>query len=241
MRWMPLSPVFGLWVVFLFLTTGMTAMAQSLDFAHIEVTGTGEVRVVPDIVNLDLAVAETGTDLVATKQIVDRNAAEVIGKARELGIADNDINATRLMILPQYQWDGQKRIFQGYRVSQEIGLRLRDTARYAELLSALVNAGISELTNTTLETSRRDELQNEALVQAVMDARDKAERIAGQIGMALDQVFSVTEVSTGNGPIMPMARAETMAAAGGPQSVFEPGSLGISRTVRVVFRLGAAP
>jgi len=238
MRWMPS------WMVLLsslsLLATGMQTMAQSLDFAHIEVTGTGEVRVVPDIVNLNLAVTETGMDLAATKRTVDENAAEVIGKARELGIADNDINATRLMILPEYQWDGQKRIFQGYRVSQEIGLRLRDTARYAELLSALVNAGISELTNTTLETSRQDELLNEALARAVADARAKAERIAGEINGILDQVFSVTEVS-GNGPSMPMARAETMAMAADSRSVFEPGSMGISRTVRVVFRLTVGP
>lgn len=216
------------------------ALAETLDFPHIDVSGHGEVLVVPDIVALDLAVVETGTDLAATKAVVDGNAAQVLEKVEARGIGAADINATRLMIVPEYQWDGQKRVFQGYRVSQEIHLRLRDTALYAELLSDLVSAGITELTNTRLDTSRRQALQDEALVRAAADARRKAESIAAELGAGLGQVFSVTEVSANGGP-SPMVRGEVMAMAADSQSVFEPGTLAISRTVRAVFRLDVGP
>lgn len=218
------------------------SMAQNLAFPHIEVLGEGEVMVVPDIVDLELAVVQTGTDLAAAKQVVDENAATAIQQARDLGVEPGDINATRLMIVPEYQWDGQQRVFQGYRVSQDIHLRLRDTDRYAELLSLLVSAGITELTNTRLDTSRREALEDEALARAAADARRKAERIAAEMGTRVDQVYSVSELGMGAGPRPPAApRMEAMAMAANSQSVFEPGTLGISRSLRVVFRLVVQP
>src|SRR6476659_6486130 len=154
-------------------TFSLAAMADEPRPRTVSVTGQAEVSAEPDLARVSLGVdshkptmAEARTEVTAT---VDR----VIALCRDLKIDPKQVNATRLQVQPEYRWNekDRKRVLLGYAVSRQVEVELRDLEKLGTLLERAVDAGVNEIGDPLLDSSRRKELERQAMTKAVEDAR----------------------------------------------------------------------
>ena len=213
-----------------------TASADDMR-STVSVTGEGVVTAVPD-----MAMVSTGVTTEAATPEAALNAntaamAELMKVLDQLDIADKDRQTSNFNVSPQYRRDrnesGSTRI-DGYRVSNQLTIRVRDLGEQGGLLDALDKAGSTQLCNIRFDFSERGELVDKARQLAVADARKRAELYVDAADIGLGEVLSISESGVAV-PRPPMMRSAMMAeAADVPIAV---GESEIRATVHMVFEL----
>lgn len=207
---------------------------------YVQVTGHGEVKVAPDMLNIALTVTQVDAKLAVARADVEKRSDAVIALAKRLGIARSDIQAQAIHVAPEYNWQDNKRVYAGERVTRTFDLALRDLNRYPALLDGLVKAGISSVDSVTASRSDMAALRARALTAAMQDAAARGETLARSAHTELGQVFSISEMggySPGPRPMMVSAGVRDAAAT---TASYEPGLVSVSADVSVVYLLGGS-
>ncbi|MEM6690590.1 MAG: SIMPL domain-containing protein, partial [Planctomycetota bacterium] len=167
-------------------------MSNSLpDIPHIEVSGSAEIAVEPDLARIKAELKHIADIPSEAKQIVDSQSSAVIDLARQCGVADNNINATRLEIGPEYDWRSEGNDYKGTSVSREVKITLDNLEHFPKLMQGLAEIPVHELQDVTLDTTLRGEIEREALAQAIAKAQKTAKDIATGLGQSISGVFRV--------------------------------------------------
>jgi uncharacterized protein YggE len=105
----------------------------------------------------------------------------------------------------------------GYNVSRQIEVDRRNLEQLGQLLQSATDPGVKELSEPRLDSSRRAELEREALAKAVGDARLNADTLLVKAaGGRLGPVHSVSASCNAVAPPMPfLSRRGVMAEAAG--------------------------
>lgn len=214
----------------------------------ISVEGTGKVTAIPDIAKITFSVSEEAD----TAKDAQNRASEKMNAALELltgmAIDEKDIKTTSYAISPKYSYprpcysgycppDYEQTII-GYTVSQTVEVKVRDTAKAGDVLSALGEAGVSDLYGPSFTTDDPEALKAEARGKAIADARAKAGALAKDLGVQLVHVTGFFE-STGGYPIY-YGKAEALGIGGDTSGVVPSVPTGeneISVTVNVTYEV----
>jgi uncharacterized protein YggE len=204
----------------------------------ITVSGEGRVAGTPDTLTLTIGInLERDTVSQATEDAA-RLATGLIDALVAEGIAETDIQTANYSIYPEYDYRNDTRRLIGYRVSNEVRVKIRDLARAGEIIDRAGSQGGNEVVMQGLGFSRED---NDLLVvsareAAWQDARGKAEQLARLAGVTLGAPTMISESFSAPPPIQRVAFAED--AAGGFATPIQPGELDVSVTIQVTFGLG---
>lgn len=206
----------------------------------ITTSGEGRVEVAPDIAWLSFGVSARRPTVKAARDEVARVVDGLIRLARDTGLGDEDIATAAVSVSPEFDWDPEtrQRRMLGYVVSRDIQLRLKDLSRLGELTEKALGLGVTDASPARFDTSRRDEIENEALAAAAKDARARAAVLAGALGARIGKPVRVVAADFA-GPPMPVARAEMMVAADakvGPET-YETGRIVVTARVSAEFEL----
>ncbi|HUT77781.1 MAG TPA: SIMPL domain-containing protein [Polyangia bacterium] len=225
-------PVLVLWI---FCALPFTAVAQEQTPASIAVAGTGEVAAIPDLAEIDAGVtAQASTAREAARQNAQVMAG-VIDAVRAQGISERDVQTGRFGVSPVYDSTtsgGSRARIAGYRVTNQVHLRVRDLDKLGALLDTLLAAGANELGGVRFTVAEPESLLDKARVAAVADARRKAALYAREAGVSLGRVLHVEELG-GAGPPPQMGFARMQQA----ETAVMPGEVGLSASVRVTFAI----
>lgn len=217
-----------------------TSMApQAMDKANVQVSAEGSIEVMPDYLQLMVNTERTGKTKANTKQEVDVITQKVIDAARNAGIKAEHIDASQISIQPQYEWDKSKRSLVGETVRRSVNIKLYDLGKYTELADALAKLDITELHQQGYGYDNASEHQNQALVKALNNARNKAQLIADTLGRKLGNVYHVSEsgshfVAMPKGRMMVAMASDSMAESAAP---LETRAQTVTANVSVVFLL----
>jgi uncharacterized protein len=190
------------------LATG--AHAQSPEQPRtIAVNGLGEVRAEPDMATVALGAEARKPKLEQARAEVAKTVDAILKLARELKIEAKDVQATRINVQPEYNWDqnARERNLIGYYVSRQVEIELRDLDKLGQLLERATDLGVNQLGDPRLDSSKRKELVREALAKAIADARQNAEVAAKAAGVKVGTPRMVTANTESHPPPMPMMRA----------------------------------
>lgn len=204
----------------------------------ITVTGMGTVLGRPDIANLELGVEISGPDVAATFTEVNTTIDAVIAAVVAAGVAAEDIQTTGLDIFTEGMFgpmDGQTAQERTYRVSNRIRVTVRDIAAVGAVVNAAVSAGANSLFGLTFGIDDRATLESQARAAAMEDARARATELAALAGGTLGEVIIIDD-GTGDYFTGYAAMSNRAEGLGGGASI-EPGSLSVSASLRVTFRL----
>ena len=194
----------------------------------VSVSGQGEVSAAPDRARLSMAVEETNPDLKAAQAKVNGIVRTYLGQLRSLGVKDEDISTAGLSIRSEYDYSGGSgstpggRKFLGYHVTRNIEVVVRELDKIGDYLQRATDAGINNISDPQLESSKAEELQSQALVKAAQDAQAKAKLLADTLGVKLGAVHTVSASSVSPRPPGPQPRM-MMAAAAAPSGNEEMG------------------
>ena len=116
-------------------------------------------------------------------------------------------------------------------------MRLRDLAKLGEVLDQAVTLGVNSGGGVTFGNDKPEAAINQARIEAMKDAVDKAKVLIEAAGAKLGKIVSVSESSSVPQPMAMMARME-MADAAAPKSVpMAAGESSYSVNVNVSFEI----
>ncbi|MFL5272577.1 MAG: SIMPL domain-containing protein [Anaeromyxobacteraceae bacterium] len=203
----------------------------------LRVIGEGRSHAAPDVAIATVGVVATDASLAKATRDADARAKKVQAVVAAAGVAPADVQTSR------YDVDIERRADRpdeaprvvGYRVVNELRVKVRDLAALGGLLDKVVAAGANEVQGLQFAKEDTTAEQGRALAAAVRAARAKAEEMARAAGLRLGELLELSEgVRSSPGPIVPM-RAMSMAKSSGV--AVQSGEIEIDAQVEAVFAL----
>lgn len=202
-------PAFAGMAMLMLVTT--TANAQDImPLRTISVTGQAERKIAPDEAHLQVNLNAQEVKLAEAKKAHDAKLNKLIAITRDAGISDNKIrtessNTQPIYIYENDQKTGQsKRIFKGYRVQTNVDVTINDTTKLADIMDKITLAGFEKGANTEwgnllnlyYTISKPDAIRDEIMIEAISNARSKAQKMATAAGAEIARVHSINESSS---------------------------------------------
>lgn len=228
----------------------VSAFSQSAIAADAErprtvaVSGQGEIQAEPDLAHVTLGVEARKPKLEEARAEVARTIDAVLKLTRDLKIDQTLVRSTRINVQPEYNWDAnaRERNLIGYYVSRQVEIELRDLEKLGQLLERATDLGVNQLGDPRLDSSKRRDLERQALAKAVEDARANAEAVAKTAGARLGPVRTISANSGYVPPPMPMRGKVMMAmeASDAAQS-YQSGQMTFTGNVQIEYDLIVGP
>lgn len=216
----------------LLIVSQFAAAAAYAEPEGIHVSGRGVVEVEPDMAHLTLQVTREGQDAAALKKTLDEVTRAVLKLSRSLGIGAEDVTAAVVNIHPRYRRGSGPSVIDGVQASRTIAVVLRNLDRYGELMNGALELGVNSVSGTQLDTSRREELEKQALELAMLNAREEAQRVAAGFGVRTGLVL---DVNVGARFVQPKLALRAMEMSTGDD--FSAGLITIEREVQATFAI----
>jgi uncharacterized protein YggE len=159
------------------------------------VTGEGKVSVTPDVANITLGIQENGSSLKTVQNAVNTKSKTLTDAIKKLGVEEKDIKTSAYNVYPQYDYSSNVQRITGYQVSTNYIVTVKDFDKVNDIVVAATAAGANVVGSISfdLNESTKTEKMNEARVEAVKEAKAKAEGLAKAAGITLGRVINVSE------------------------------------------------
>jgi|CXWL01.1.fsa_nt_gi uncharacterized protein YggE len=205
----------------------------------ISVSGTGTIDATPDIARLSLAVQRRDANMQVARDATIKVSKAFLALCTKLGIKENKIRTSGLTIQPEYRWDEKQnqQVFTGYFVQRQLQVEINDLDKLGDVIEGAIDAGVNEVSPPQLDSSKRKDLNRDALAAATADAKANAERIAGSLGVKLGAVRTVVAGGAAPPP-MPMQEVRVTAMAKMDSSAganYVPGEISFESRVDATF------
>lgn len=202
----------------------------------ISVSGTGEASGRPDVAYVELGIDVTDEDFSAALDEANSTMDGVRQAVMDQGVAQENIQTTQFNVWVEELRDPQSGALQGgrvYHVVNMLRVKVLEIDNTGDIISAGLDAGANTVNSLSFSIDESDALEADARVNAVADARDRAQQLADAMGVSLGDPVYISEGTSGGGPVIErMAMAD--AGLGGGPSISE-GQLTVSVTVNVSF------
>ncbi len=193
----------------------------------ISVQGSGVAYGKPDIATASAGIESRGATPDAALAANTKAMTQIMAAIKRHGIAERDIETSQFSVNPVYGQQPSPRgtmTIEGYQVTNQVTVRVRDMDKLGGLLSSLVEAGANRLNGVSFDIAEPAKLQDEARKAAVADAKKRADLFATVAGVTVKRVLSIAEGGNFTPP-QPMAMRAMKAGAadvpvsGGEQSI----------------------
>lgn len=213
----------------------------------ISVIGEAAASAPPDMAEVRFSVVTRNEDPEKARGANAEAAKSAMDVVRELIEDERRMRLESLRLHPRHEYDPETRRSreQGYEAVREIVVEVEDLEKVPELVARIVQKGANRLNSVRYELRNQENVRNDALVQAVLNARQKAALMAEIVGASLGRVTRIAEQGTGPPtPFMRQGRMDTMAAsesAAPEPDAYSPGDIQVRVQVDVTFALNTRP
>jgi len=161
----------------------------------IAVSGTAEIRVAPNEVNLRLAVETRDPKLEESVKQNDARLAAVLKFLKEAGIEAKDMQTDYVEIQPQYNSDRREQqiVPEYYQVRRNLGVRLRNPARFDAVLAGAIKSGANYVLGIEFRTTELRKHRDAARQQAIRAAKEKATALAAELESKIGKPQNIDE------------------------------------------------
>lgn len=179
---------------------------------NISINGEGEVSAIPDVGQFSFSVTADGADATLAQAASATKINDIMIYLKEQGVEEKDIKTENYNMFPKFRFEEQscfedlgtrslsrttclpgQEIPDGFEVSQTIAVKVRDTAKAGALIAGVGNKGATNISGLTFTVDDTTKLKGEARTKAIADAKDKAEKIAAELGVKIVRVTSFYE------------------------------------------------
>jgi len=187
----------------------------------VTVTGEATVAVAPDAAVIRIGVNSQDKTAREASEANAKQMTAVLAAIKDTGIADRDIQTSRLSLQPQYDPNkGGTARLTGFQATNQVTVKIRDIDKLPALLDRAIAAGANEMSGIEFVITEQSKLLDRARDDAIADARRKAELYAQAAGSKLGPVVSITEEGSAAPPRpMQAMRAGAVPIAPGEQTL----------------------
>jgi len=216
------------------------AMAEEAQKNMIQVTGTGELSIKPDIVYLTIGVDTSAATAQAAQQANAAKMQKVMTVLKDKWkIADKDIQTVQFTVQPNYTYnDKEGRQVNGYNATHTLKVTYRDLEKVGGLLDDAAAAGANNIGNASFSVENPSAFEAQVLEKAMADAGVKASAIAKAAKRNLGQVTTVIQQDTGSRPIFNSVTSKAdMSAADAAGTTVQAGEVEVTAQVTVTYEM----
>ena len=204
----------------------------------ITVSASGSAETEPDEAVIRVSVTAVRDDATAARQAVARNVSAIRSSLEQFGLADSQIRTVDYDLWedrdrrpPQEGQEEKTR----YRASHDLEITVIEIDTVGEVIDTTIDNGATNIRDVrfTLSKETRRTLRQEALDDAMGNARTQATTLAGSADLSLAGVHSVSTVEENRG-VRPVALEAAAGGAGGDTSI-ESGPVTVSASVVVTY------
>ncbi len=174
------------------------------------VQGSGDVEVVPDMLNVNFRVQGKGDSSAAAKNASDKITDAVIAGLLAEGFSREEIQTKNLNVYENYDWSGNERKMLGYVASHTLTIEMstEDLDNISNAVDAGVYAGATiDSLNYFLSDDLEKTVKAEAIIKATENAKVNAENMIKGLDGKLGRIVQISE-SYSNGYYPLYARSE---------------------------------
>jgi uncharacterized protein YggE len=192
---------------------------------NISVTGEGEASAVPNVGQFSFSVMAEGKTAAEAQEASGTKINEILAYLKEQGVEDKDVKTSGYNLNPKYRYNERMCAFgaycppsdpvqDGFEVSQTVEVKVRDTAKSGALIAGVGEKGATNLSGLNFIVDDLTAVKAEAREKAIVDAKQKSEKLASDLGVKIVRMTSYYENEGYYGAPM-YAKAEMSADAGG--------------------------
>ncbi|WP_311195907.1 SIMPL domain-containing protein [Antarcticibacterium sp. 1MA-6-2] len=183
-------------LLFIAICSTFILQAQQISPSQPMVTTNGEgiVKVVPDQVLIKSRIEHEGKDPQEVKKKNDAVVNEVIKYLKSQGISEKNIQTDYINLNKNYNYDNKT---YSYVANQAISIKLDNLKNYEKIMSGLLEDGLNRIDGIEFKSSEMEKHNSEARKRAVLDAKAKAEELAGALDQTVGKAFLINEIETG--------------------------------------------
>ena len=203
----------------------------------INVSGTGQVTIKPDIAYINIGVHTENASATDAVTQNNTNTQAVLDALKAAGVAADDLQTTNFNIYPNNVTspDG-KTTSTTYVVDNSVSVKVRDLTKLGAVLDASVKAGANNVNSIQFDVADKTAALSQARLAAVADAKKQADELTKATGVSLDVVQSISYYDTTAPVTVQYAKADFAAPAAASVPV-QAGSMQIYTTVTIVYGL----
>ena len=189
-------------------TLSMTAFSQNIDTRKkIEVNGTAEAEVTPDILYIGMSLKEYFRDA-ANKKKVEIEELERQLQSAVLAAGIPQENFTINNISSYTSWWEKKRSPE-FLARKQYRIKVTDLSKFNQIMSAVDPRGIEYSNIESYDYSKIESLKKDLKIKALQAAKDKATYLITSIGGSLGSPLDIQEINNEYYP-QPIYRANAM-------------------------------
>ena len=184
------------------------APARAID-NFVTVTGEAEIAVPPDAVRIHAGVVTQAKTAREATDANSRQMAALIAALKKDGIAERDMQTSRLSIQPVRAPGRGDGPITGFQTVNQVSILLRDVGKLSGLLDGIVSAGANNINGIDFVVTDPGKALDQVRGAAIADARRKAEIYAKAAGGTLGKALTISE----GGAVTPYPKTMAMRAA----------------------------
>jgi uncharacterized protein YggE len=218
----------------------------------IDVSGNAEIYAIPDEVLVSASIDSRGKTVLEASDQNDRLVQSVMEYLKKSGIEERHIRTEYLSLRPEFppatqsyspvagslpaiapsqKVDVLKPV--GYSAVRSFSIVIRDVAKFESVYKGMLQLGVNRIDGVQFRTSKLRKYRDEARLEAVKAAKEKATAMATELGVSLAGVKLIEEHNMRHNPYM--ANNVQVAIPMDGESSSGGGEITIAANVRVVF------
>lgn len=189
----------------------VSAFSQNIDTRRkIEVNGSAEAEVTPDIIYIGMSLKEYFRDANNKKKVeietLERQLQSAVLKA---GIPQENFTINNISSYNNW-WEMRKNT--GFLARKQYRIKVTDLTKFNEIMSAVDPKGIEYSNIENYDYSKIETLKKDLKIKALQAAKDKAAYLIGSIGGSLGGPIDIQEINNESYP-QPMYRTNALMEA----------------------------
>jgi uncharacterized protein len=231
--------LFLIMVLSLLIYSGSSAQDRQ-ELRIVTVSGEGIVKAEPDMVIVRFGVVTRDKDPEKARALNDESGKNTLNTVRALGVPERKIRLEVLQLNELREYNRERRTEEpmGFEAVRQVVVELDDIDLLPALVTRISQHGANRLFGITYDIANREPAQNEALVKAITNAKNKASVMAETLGVKIGKVYRISEQSFSfPGPIYARGRVMDVAAEAAmpvPEA-YSPGEIEVRANVQVEF------
>lgn len=186
----------------------MSAMAQQVDLRKkINVSGSAEAEVTPDIIYIGISLKEYLKDNNSKKRVdITELENQLYNAVLKAGIAKDDLMINNIS---SFNYATEKKKNPDFLASKQYRLKVSDLNKWNEIIGAVDPKGVAYTNIESYDYSKIESLKKELKIKALQAAKAKAAYMVEALGEKLGGVIDIQEINNEAYP-QPMYRANVM-------------------------------
>ena len=172
----------------------LPAFPQNIDTRkRIEVTGTAETEITPDIIYIGITLKEYFRDNNSKKKTeIEELERQLQTAVEQAGIPKENFTINNIS---SYNWPWEKKKNPDFLATKQYRIKVTDLSKWNQIMSAVDSKGIQNTNIEGYDHSKMETLKRELKIQALKAAKDKATYLTAAVGEQLGSALEIQEIN----------------------------------------------